>query len=163
MLTMKGSIGPALVGTPGFNKANTEKPQWSPEEEIQRKNVLTALQTRDEGLAKQITVDKSAPIVSGKVSTPHGWVDVEKVRFAAPNPTNKQTKRSAQNHSEQSCKAEKGVAGKLGPPGLAALLGAPPGGKGRGRGSPAGLGDLFAGGLKPNPGLLRGGAGGGNK
>ena len=37
----------------------------------------------------------------GKVSTPHGWVDVEKVRFAAPNPTNKQTKRSAQNHSEQ--------------------------------------------------------------
>jgi len=30
------------------------------------------------------------------------------------------------------------VAGKLGPPGLAALLGAPPGGKGRGRGSPAG-------------------------
>jgi hypothetical protein len=28
----------------------------------------------------------------GKVSTPHGWVDVEKVVFAPPNPTNKQTK-----------------------------------------------------------------------
>jgi len=31
-------------------------------------------------------------IFSGKVSTPHGWVDVEKVVFAPPNPTNKQTK-----------------------------------------------------------------------
>ena len=30
--------------------------------------------------------------ISGKVSTPQGWVDVEKVVFAPPNPTNKQTK-----------------------------------------------------------------------
>ena len=94
--------------------------------------------------------------VPGKVSTPHGWVDVSKVTFAAPNPTCKQAKRAGE------VKQESGVAASKGPPGLAAMFakGPPgpkgPGGKGRGGG---GLGDLFAGGMKPNPGALKGGSG----
>ena len=97
---------------------------------------------------------------AGKVSTPQGWVDVSKVTFAPPNPTCKQAKRAGE------VKEEKGVAASKGPPGLAALFagGGPPG-KGRGTGAAkgpsgaGGLGDIFAGGMKPNPGSLKGPSG----
>ena len=86
------------------------------------------------------------------VSTSHGWVDVSKVKFLPPNPTNKQTKSSLANQKE-----ETGVAASKGPPGLAALYGKGPQGKGRGgpgamsaKGREGGLGDLFAGGMKPS-------------
>ena len=101
--------------------------------------------------------------MEGKVSTPHGWVDVSKVTFAPPNPTCKQAKRAG-----QATKEEVGVAASKGPPGLAALFAAGPPGKGRGApGGGAkpggGLGDLFAWGMKPNPGALKGGSGWGKK
>ena len=86
------------------------------------------------------------------MSTPQGWVDVEKVTFAAPNPTCKQARRAGE------VKAESGVAASKGPPGLAALFAGRPPGKGRGKPG-GGLGDLFAGGVKPNPGALKGGSG----
>ena len=95
--------------------------------------------------------------VLGKVSTPQGWVDVSKVKFRPPNPTNKQTKSTLDNQKE-----ETGVAASKGPPGLAALLGAGPPGKGRGgpgKGRGGGLGDLFAGGMKPSQAGLKGGSG----
>ena len=92
----------------------------------------------------------------GKVSTPHGWVDVSKVTFAPPNPTCKQAKRAGEAGE---AKQEAGVAASKGPPGLAALFAKGPPGKGRGAGKPGGgLGDLFAGGAKPNPGGLKGGS-----
>ena len=52
------------------------------------------------------------------MSTPNGWVDVDKVKFAAPNPTNKQTKTQL----TEGAKEEKGVAATKGPAGLAALF-----------------------------------------
>ena len=95
------------------------------------------------------------------VSTPHGWVDVSKVKFLPPNPTNKQTKSTLANQKE-----ETGVAASKGPPGLAALFGKGPPGKGRGgpgampgKGRGGGLGDIFAGGMKPSQGGLKGGSG----
>ena len=92
----------------------------------------------------------------GKVSTPHGWVDVSKVTFAPPNPTCKQARRAGK---ATEVKQEAGVAGTKGPPGLAALFAKGPPGKGRGAAKPGGgLGDLFAGGAKPNPGGLKGGS-----
>ena len=97
-------------------------------------------------------------LISGKVSTPHGWVDVANVTFAPPNPTCKQAKRAGQAE-EKETKQEAGLAGTKGPPGLAALFAKGPPGKGRGAGKPGGLGDLFAGGAKPNPGGLKGGSG----
>ena len=94
---------------------------------------------------------------AGKVSTAAGWVDVSKVTFLPPNPTNKQTRRFKEE------KAESGVASSKGPPGLAALFAGGPPGKGRGgpmgKGRGGGLGDIFAGGMKPNPGALKGGSG----
>ena len=92
------------------------------------------------------------------MSTPQGWVDVSKVAFAPPNPTCKQAKRAGE------VKSETGVAAKKGPPGLAALFANGPPGKGRGgasgnKGKGGGLGDIFAGGMKPNPGALKGGSG----
>ena len=96
-------------------------------------------------------------IYSGKVSTPGGWVDVSKVTFLPPNPTNKQTRRFKEE------KPESGVASSKGPPGLAALFAKGPPGKGRGapmgKGGAGGLGDIFAGGMKPNPGALKSGSG----
>ena len=97
-------------------------------------------------------------LISGKVSTPHGWVDVSKVSFAPPNPTCKQARRAGEAE-EKETKQAAGVAGTKGPPGLAALFAKGPPGKGRGAGKPGGLGDLFAGGAKPNPGGLKGGSG----
>merc|ERR1711994_1022343 len=120
-------------------------------------NVSEAGGFEDAGLKKQIMVDRSAPVVGGKVSTPAGWVDVSKVTFLPPNPTNKQTKRFREE------KPESGVASSKGPPGLAALFAKGPPGKGRGapmgKGGAGGLGDIFAGGMKPNPGALKGGSG----
>ena len=98
-------------------------------------------------------------ISPGKVSTPGGWVDVSKVTFLPPNPTNKQTRRFKEE------KPESGVASSKGPPGLAALFAKGPPGKGKGPGAPmgkggaGGLGDIFAGGMKPNPGALKSGSG----
>ena len=99
------------------------------------------------------------------MSTPNGWVDVDKVRFAAPNPTNKQTKTQL----AEGTKEEKGVAASKGPAGLAALFAkGPPGPPGKGKGGPGGkagpgLGDLFAGGMKPSQAGLKGGSGKGAK
>ena len=103
----------------------------------------------------------SEPVNSGKVSTPHGWVDVEKVRFQGPNPTNKQIKTQLAEGEKE----EKGVAASKGPPGLAALFAkGPPGSKGKGGPKAGGgLGDLFAGGMKPGQGGLKGGSGKGPK
>ena len=106
-------------------------------------------------------------ILSGKVSTPNGWVDVDKVKFAAPNPTNKQTKTQL----AEGPKEEKGVAATKGPAGLAAIFAkGPPGAPGKGKGGPGGkvagppgLGDLFAGGMKPSQSGLKGGSGKGAK
>ena len=106
-------------------------------------------------------------ILSGKVSTPNGWVDVDKVKFSAPNPTNKQTKTQL----AEGTKVEKGVAATKGPAGLAAIFAkGPPGGPGKGKGGPGGkvagppgLGDLFAGGMKPSQAGLKGGSGKGAK
>ena len=89
------------------------------------------------------------------MSTPNGWVDVNKVRFAAPNPTNKQTKTQL----AEGTKEEKGVAATKGPAGLAALFAK--GGPGAKAGP--GLGDLFAGGMKPSQAGLKGGSGKGAK
>ena len=86
-------------------------------------------------------------------------MDVSKVTFLPPNPTNKQTRRFKEE------KSESGVASTKGPPGLAALFAKGPPGKGKGPGAPmgkggaGGLGDIFAGGMKPNPGALKGGSG----
>ena len=99
------------------------------------------------------------------MSTPNGWVDVDKVRFAAPNPTNKQTKTQL----AEGTKEEKGVAATKGPASLAALFAkGPPGPPGKGKGGPGGkagpgLGDLFAGGMKPSQAGLKGGSGKGAK
>ena len=88
-------------------------------------------------------------------------MDVDKVKFAPPNPTNKQMKAQL----AEGAKEEKGVAGSKGPPGLAALFAKGPPGKGRGGPVGAkgkiggGLGDLFAGGNKPSQTGLKGGAG----
>jgi len=94
--------------------------------------------------------------VNGKVSTPHGWVDVSTVTFAAPNPTCKQAKRAGE------VKRESGVVANKGPPGLVAIFAkgaaGPKGTGAKGRGG-GGLGDLFVGGMKPNPGALKGGSG----
>ena len=105
-----------------------------------------------------IKVSGMIHFLAGKVSTPGGWVDVSKVTFLPPNPTNKQTKRFKDE------KPESGVASSKGPPGLAALFAAGPPGKGRGgptmgKGRGGGLGDIFAGGMKPNAGALKGGSG----
>eukprot|EP00092_Neocalanus_flemingeri_P013119 GFUD01014137.1.p1 GENE.GFUD01014137.1~~GFUD01014137.1.p1 ORF type:complete len:177 (-),score=59.19 GFUD01014137.1:70-537(-) len=155
---MAGNRGPMMVETKGLKDANVVKPQWSPDEEEVRDEVIKSVDHvggfSEAGLKKQITVDMSSPVVGGKVSTPHGWVDVSKVKFLPPNPTNKQNKSTLANKQE-----ETGVAASKGPPGLAALLGKGPPGKGRG----AGLGALFAGGMKPNPGGLKGGSGKGPK
>ena len=102
----------------------------------------------------------------GKVSTPNGWVDVDKVKFAAPNPTNKQTKTQLAEGAK--AKEEKGVAATKGPAGLAALFAkGPPGPPGKGKSGkvagPPGLGDLFAGGMKPSQAGLKGGSGKGAK
>lgn len=57
------------------------------------------------------------------------------------------------------------MAASKGPPGLAALFAGGPPGKGRGAAAAkgpsgaGGLGDLFAGGMKPNPGSLKGPSG----
>ena len=58
------------------------------------------------------------------------------------------------------------MAASKGPPGLAALFAKGPPGKGRGgplvvggKGRGGGLGDLFAGGMKPGQGGLKGGSG----
>ena len=86
-------------------------------------------------------------------------MDVSQVTFLPPNPTNKQTRRFKEE------KAESGVASTKGPPGLAALFAKGPPGKGKGPGAPmgkggaGGLGDIFAGGMKPNPGALKSGSG----
>ena len=98
------------------------------------------------------------------MSTPNGWVDVDKVKFAAPNPTNKQTKTQL----AEGAKEEKGVAATKGPAGLAALFAkGPPGPPGKGKSGkaagPTGLGDLFAGGMKPSQAGLKGGSGKGAK
>ena len=104
-------------------------------------------------------------ILSGKVSTPNGWVDVEKVKFSAPNPTNEQTKTQL----AEGTKEEKGVAATKGPAGLAAIFAkGPPGAPGKGKvggkvAGPPGLGDLFAGGMKPSQSGLKGGSGKGAK
>ena len=64
---------------------------------------------------------------------------------------------------------EKGVAATNGPAGLAALFAkGPPGPPGKGKGGPGGkagpgLGDLFAGGMKPSQAGLKGGSGKGAK
>ena len=95
------------------------------------------------------------------MSTPNGWVDVDKVKFAAPNPTNKQTKTQL----AEGTKEEKGVAATKGPAGLAAIFAKGPPGKGKGGkvAGPPGLGDLFAGGMKPSQAGLKGGSGKGAK
>merc|ERR1712048_238956 len=148
MLTVAGNRGPMVVMTKGLNDANTEKPEWSEEERVVREDVLTNVGDaggyEDAGLKKQIMVDRSAPVVGGKVSTPGGWVDVSKVTFLPPNPTNKQTRRFKEE------KPESGVASSKGPPGLTALFAKGPPGKGKGPGAPmgkGGLGDIFAGGM----------------
>ena len=100
------------------------------------------------------------------MSTPQGWVDVSKVKFLPPNPTNKQTKAALAEAKE-----EKGVAASKAPPGLAALFAKGPPGKGKpgpqggmpGKGRGGGLGDLFAGGMKPSQAGLKGGSGKGPK
>ena len=52
-------------------QANTKKPEWSPEENEVRGEVMNALDHTggftDAGLKKQITVDMSAPVVGGKI------------------------------------------------------------------------------------------------
>merc|ERR1712192_151837 len=168
MLTMAGNRGPMMVETRGLKEANTEKPKWNEEEVETRTGVMSLVEEKggftEAGLKKQITVDMSAPVVGGKVSTPNGWVDVEKVRFAAPNPTNKQTKTQL----AEGTKEEKGVAATKGPAGLAALFAKGPPGKGKGGpggkvAGPPGLGDLFAGGMKPSQTGLKGGSGKGAK
>ena len=75
--------------------------------------------------------------------------------FAPPNPTCKQARRAGE------VKQETGVAANKGPPGLAALFAkGPPGAPGKGgKPAPGGLGGLFTGGMKPNPGALKGGSG----
>ena len=35
------------------------------------------------------------------MSTPHGWIDVDKVKFLPPNPTNKQTKQDLENFKSE--------------------------------------------------------------
>ena len=55
----------------------------------------TNYSTELEKLKIQKKLSAQYTMFSGKVSTPHGWVDVEKVVFAPPNPTNKQAKNWA--------------------------------------------------------------------
>merc|ERR1711936_284185 len=117
MLTMAGNRGPMMVETRGLKEANTEKPKWDAEELETRTSVMSLVEEKggftEAGLKKQITVDMSAPVVGGKVSTPNGWVDVDKVKFAAPNPTNKQTKTQLTEGAK--VKEEKGVVATKGP------------------------------------------------
>ena len=81
-------------------------------------------------------------------------MDVSKVTFLPPNPTCKQARRFKEE------KPETGVASTKGPAGLAALFAkGPPGKAPVGKGGAGGLGDIFAGGMKPNPGGLKSGSG----
>merc|ERR1712183_309881 len=134
---MAGNRGPMMVETKGLKDANVVKPQWSPEEVEVRDEVIGSVGEAggftEAGLKKQITVDMSSPVVGGKVSTPNGWVDVSKVKFMPPNPTNKQTKTQL----AEGTKEEKGVAATKGPAGLAAIFAkGPPGAPGKGKGGP---------------------------
>ena len=53
-----------------LNQANTEKPEWSEEEQQVRDEVLNNLSGaggfEEAGLKKQIMVDRSAPVVGGQ-------------------------------------------------------------------------------------------------
>ena len=53
-----------------LSQANTERPDWSEEEQQKRGEVLSDLGEAggfsDAGLKKQIMVDRSAPVVNGK-------------------------------------------------------------------------------------------------
>ena len=89
MLTVAGNRGPMLVMTKGVQEvmirlyfhfyvpsnlnfqANTERPEWSEEEQQARDEVLTDLGGAggfsEAGLKKQIMVDRSAPVVNGEL------------------------------------------------------------------------------------------------
>merc|ERR1719391_1524413 len=96
---MKGSILPPAVNTPGLEKANTERPKLTAEQEEQRRKLLRDIESlsfEHRSLAKQTTDDRSAPIASGKRSTGGGWLDLDRIQTPAPNPTNKSSKRLAE-------------------------------------------------------------------
>ncbi len=157
MLTVSGHL---LELPPGFEKANTKPPKLTPEEEKRRKALLTSIRHHDKGeLKKCETDDRSAPLVSGT------WEDL--VALARDftkqhNCTLRAFSYAVGKRSTEAGWSESNSSGSVMAEMRSALRPAkqPPGvsGRGRGRGAPA-LGDLFAGGFRPNPGALKGAAG----
>ena len=67
MLTVAGSIMPAMVNAPGFHLANTTPPKLSPAEEAARAQMLKSVREFDTTALKHCeTNDRSGAIVSGK-------------------------------------------------------------------------------------------------
>ena len=67
MLTVTGSVMPAMVNAPGFHLANTTPPKLSPAEEAARARMLKSVREFDATALKHCeTNDRSGAIVSGK-------------------------------------------------------------------------------------------------
>jgi len=77
-------------------KENPEIREWKQEKE-KRKAAMEELRSAGHRLKSQVTNDKSAPFVSGKVSHPGGgWYDAgDYTTDEPPNPTNMQTARAS--------------------------------------------------------------------
>ena len=66
MLTVGGSVMPAMVNAPGFHLANTTPPKLSPAEEAARAQLLKSVREFDAASMKHCeTNDRSGAIVSG--------------------------------------------------------------------------------------------------
>jgi len=89
--------------------APKESPEIREQKEVKEKRKAAMAELRSEGyfpaykLKKQVTNDKSAPLVSGKVSNPRGgWDDADDLGVETlPNPTNMQTARASSGWTPQ--------------------------------------------------------------
>ena len=69
MLTVAGSVMPAMVNAPGFHLANTTPPKLSPAEEAARAQMLKSVRELNATTLKHCeTNDRSGAIVSGKTA-----------------------------------------------------------------------------------------------
>ena len=67
MLTVAGSVMPAMVNASGFHLANTTQPKLSPAEEAARAQMLNSVREFDATELKRCeTNDRSGAIVSGE-------------------------------------------------------------------------------------------------